>query len=146
MLIDRGDWMTHMGFRPNMITLLLLACIAIASAPTAARAQVKFTFSPFVGTRFGGRIDINTPHVDYLPIHSSLNWGFNFGARIVPDLFGEFMWNRQTTTLSAHDIPGGTFTTLTNHAHLDMYQGSLLYEIPVPLQFRPFVVAGIGFT
>ena len=37
-------------------------------------------------------------------------------------------------------------TTLTNKAHLDMFQGSLLYEIPMRSQLWPFVVAGVGFT
>jgi hypothetical protein len=69
------------------------------------RFEPKYTLSLFLGTRFGGNIAINTPNVDYLPIRSSFNWGFNAGARIVPHLFAEFMWNRQTTRLSAHDIP-----------------------------------------
>jgi len=82
----------------------------------------------------------------YLPINSSLNWGFNAGARLVPHLFAEFMWNRQTTTLSAHDIPTNQNVLLTNNAHLDMYQGSLLYEIWASSKVRPYVVGGIGFT
>lgn len=106
----------------------------------------KFTFSLFVGTRFGGKIAVDTPHVDYLPISSSFNWGFNLGARVAPHLFAEFMWNRQTTTLSAHDIPSDQIVPLTNHAHLDMYQGSLLYEIWTHSKLRPFAVGGIGLT
>ena len=99
-----------------------------------------------MGLRLGGRIAIDTPNVDYLSIHSSFNGGFNLGARIVPGLYGEFMWNRQSTTLSAHDAASNMMTTLTNNAHLDMYQGSLLYEIPTRSQFVPFAVGGIGFT
>lgn len=108
--------------------------------------EPKYTLSLFLGARFGGNVAINTPNVDYLPINSSLNWGFNAGVRLVPHLFGEFMWNRQTTTLSAHDIPSNKIVTLTNNAHLDMYQASLLYEIWARSQLRPFVVGGIGFT
>ena len=107
-------------------------------------SYTRFTFSPFVGTRFGGRIAINTPTVDYLSIHSSLDWGFNAGVAIVPHLFGEFMWNRQTTGLSAHHVSAGNMVTLTNNAHLDLYQFSLLYEFTTRSQLRPFVVAGIG--
>ena len=100
-----------MIFQPKTILLLFSITLSIAIVPTPARAQeayrihedTRYTFSPFIGARMGGRIDVNTPNVDYLPIDSSLNWGFNFGARIVPHLFGEFMWNRQTkTTLAAH--------------------------------------------
>ncbi len=111
-----------------------------------SRFEPKYTFSLFVGDRFGGKININTPNVDYLPISSGLNWGFNAGVRVVPHLFGEFMWNRQTTTLSAHDIPTNQIVTLTNNAHLDMYQGSLLYEVWTRSKLRPYAVGGIGFT
>jgi opacity protein-like surface antigen len=147
--------MVRMTFRPRIIVLSLsLTFISIAITPAAARAQApymvhdetKYTFSPFLGARLGGRIDINTPNVDYLRIHSSFNWGFNLGARILPHLFGEFMWNRQTTTLSAHHALTNTETTLTNNAHLDMYQASLLYEFPTSSRVVPFVVGGIGFT
>jgi opacity protein-like surface antigen len=110
------------------------------------RFEPKYTFSLFLGSRFGGNIAINTPNVDYLPISNSFNWGFNAGARLVPHLFAEFMWNRQTTTLSAHDVPTNQIVPLTNNAHLDMYQGSLLYEIWASSHVRPYVVGGIGFT
>jgi opacity protein-like surface antigen len=110
------------------------------------RFEPKFTLSLFVGARFGGNIAINTPNVNYLPISSSPNWGFNAGVRLVPHLFGEFMFNRQTTTLSAHDIPTNDIVPLTNRAHLDMYQVSLLYEIWTPSRLRPYVVGGIGDT
>ena len=163
----------------NWLTLVLLACVSVAIAASAAHAQdspyprppyppypppqrypqrpprrypersrtaeARFTFSPFVGTRFGGRIAINTPSVDYLSIHSSVNYGFNAGAGILPHLFGEFMFNRQTTGLSAHHSSDGSMVTLTNNAHLDLYQFSLLYEFPTTnSQLLPFVVAGIG--
>lgn len=108
--------------------------------------EPKYEFSLFLGARFGGKIAINTPNVDYLPINSSLNWGFNAGARLVPHVFAEFMWNRQTTTLSAHHASSNTDVPLTNNAHLDMYQGSLLYEIWARSKLRPFVVGGVGFT
>ncbi len=146
--------MSHTKFGPRMILLLFWAFIFIAIISVRASAQAsytgeagpKFTFSPFIGLRLGGQIAIDTPNVDYLSIHSSFNGGFNLGARIVPGLYGEFMWNRQSTTLSAHDSGSNMMTTLTNNAHLDMYQGSLLYEIPTRSQFVPFAVGGIGFT
>jgi len=161
--------------RMKVFILLSLACISIAMAPSAAHAQeypppppsypppppypppssppsyasryeTRFTITPFIGVRFGGRVNVNTPNVDYLPISSSLNGGFDIGVAIVPHLFGEFMWNRQSTTLSAHDKLTDSTLTLTNGAHLDMYQLSLLYEISTRSPLRPFVVAGFGVT
>jgi len=118
------------------------------SPPTGTfqRFEPKYTFSLFLGSRFGGNIAINTPGVDYLPISSSLNYGFNAGARVAPHFFAEFMWNRQATTLSAHDVSTNAIVPLTNNAHLDMYQGSLLYEIWASSKIRPYAVGGIGFT
>lgn len=110
------------------------------------RFEPKYELSLFLGARFGGNIAINIPNVDYLSISSSLNWGFTAGARLAPHLFAEFMWNRQTTTLSAHDIPTNEVVPLTKNANLDLYQGSLLYEIWASSRVRPYVVGGIGFT
>lgn len=134
--------------------MLSLACVGITIVPAAVRAQARYAYdsgpryeaSIFIGARMGGRIDLNTPAVDYLHIDNSLNWGFNVGKRIVPQLFGEFMWNRQTTTLKAHDVVPNRLTTLTTHAQLDMYQGSLLFEFPTSSPIRPFAVGGLGFT
>lgn len=108
--------------------------------------NTKFTFTPFVGVRFGGRIALDTPDVDYLNIDSSLNWGFDAAVAIIPNLFGEFMWNRQTTTLSAHNVGTNNTVTLTDRAHLDLYHVSLLYEFWQHSPIKPFVVGGIGVT
>jgi opacity protein-like surface antigen len=56
------------------------------------------------------------------------------------------MWNRQSTTLAAHHAQSGSETTLTNNAHLDMYQANLLYEFPTSSRIVPFIVGGFGFT
>jgi opacity protein-like surface antigen len=165
-----------MTTKPHMVRavktagiLISLGCLFAAVAPSTAHAQggypqegnpppkhrhtggynrfePKYTLSLFLGARMGGNIAIHTPNVDYLPISSSLNWGFNAGVRLVPHVFGEFMWNRQSTTLSAHDIPSNMIVPLTDNAHLDMYQGSLLYEIWARPKLRPYAVGGIGFT
>src|SRR6202047_2037227 len=125
--------------------MILLTFLLTATA-SSAYAQNRFEIEPFVGARFGGRITINTPDVDYLPIESSLNWGFTTGVSIIPHLFGEFMWNRQTTTLSAHDTLLGQTIPLTTRAHLDLYHFDLLYEFWTPSNIRPFVVGGFGAT
>jgi opacity protein-like surface antigen len=125
---------------------LFLLMFLLMTVISGARAQTRYQIEPFVGLRFGGRVTINTPRVDYLPIDSSLNWGFAGGVGIVPHLFGEFMWNRQTTTLSAHDSLTGQTVPLTNHAHIDLYHWSLLYEFSSRSPIRPFVAAGIGVT
>ena len=125
---------------------VILLGFVLAIMGSTAYAQNRFEIEPFVGARFGGRIIINTPDVDYLPIDTSLNWGFTTGVGIIPHLFGEFMWNRQTTTLSAHDILLGQTVPLTTHAHLDLYHIGLIYEFWTAGMLRPFVAGGIGIT
>src|SRR5690242_11644694 len=152
----QGEHMNHMSLRRSVSTLVFLSltCILTAIAPSTARAQgyyaaresTKFTFTPFDGVRFGGKISLNNPDVDRINIDSSLNWGFNAGVGIAPNLFGEFMWNRQTTTLAAHHVFTNNAVTLTDQAHVDLYQVSLLYEFWEHSPIRPFVVAGIGVT
>src|SRR5690242_12504390 len=88
-----------MSWRKTIVLMFLLVTIT-----SGAYAQNRYEIEPFVGVRFGGRVNINTAAVDYLPIDTSLNWGFTGGVAIVRHLFAEFMWNRQTTTLSAHDL------------------------------------------
>ena len=156
---QKGGDVNHAELRPGVRAFICfwLACIFMAIAPSTARAQAppysyqpqpetRFTISPFIGARFGGRIDVNAPDVDRVNIGSSLNWGFNAGVAILPNLFGEFMWNRQTTTLGAHHLSTNDTVTLTNRAHLDLYHVSLLYEFWSHSPIRPFVVAGIGVT
>src|ERR1700730_5618124 len=117
-----GGRMEKMLWRkPIFLGFLLITMVS------GAHAQNRFEIEPFVGARFGGRITINTPAVDYLTIDTSLNWGFTTGVAIVRHLFAEFMWNRQTPTLSAHDIPLNQTLPLTTRAHIDLYHFDLLY-------------------
>ena len=82
--------------KPMFLGLLLITMVS------GAYAQNRFEIEPFVGARFGGR-----DHHRYAGRGLSagsiaekvLNWGFTTGVSIIPHLFGEFMWNRQTTTL-----------------------------------------------
>jgi hypothetical protein len=125
---------------------IILLTFLMTTIASGAYAQNRFEIEPFVGARFGGRITINTPDVDYLPIDPSLNWGFTTGVGIIRHLFGEFMFNRQTTTLSAHDTLLNQTLPLTTNAHIDLYHFGLLYEFWVPWKLRPFVAGGIGDT
>ena len=125
---------------------VILTTFIVATMVCGAYAQNRFEIEPFIGDRFGGRIRINTPTVDYLPIDSSLNWGFTTGVGIVPHLFAEFMWNRQTTTLSAHDLLLNQTIPLTTRAHLDLYHLGALYEFWTRGKLRPFIAGGIGDT
>lgn len=116
---------------------------------TAVYAQRDFEATPFFGTRFGGNVDVSqegNPSVDYLKIKSSENYGVMGGVTFWGSFEGEFMWNRQPTSLTSHDPYNNTYTYLTN-MNLDMYQFDVLYHFLSPdRKLRPFVVAGLGFS
>jgi opacity protein-like surface antigen len=125
------------------LSLLVVLWICFASS---AFAQGRFEVTPFFGSRFGGVIDVNTLDNDFLTIKSSENYGVMGDVSLWGPVQGEFMWNRQPTSLTAHNVADDTYTFLTN-AKLDMYQFSLLYQFRDPdAKLRPFMVAGLGFT
>jgi len=58
---------------------------------------------------------------------------------------GEFMWNRQPTSLSSHNPNDNTYSFVSN-MNFDMYQFDVLYQFLSPgRKLRPFVVGGLGF-
>jgi opacity protein-like surface antigen len=124
---------------------------------TALRAQYggggyeggRYEVTPFFGTRFGGTIDLSqsgNPNVDYLKIKSSEDYGIMGDISFWGNFQGEFMWNRQPTSLTSHDPITNTLTPVSN-MNLDMYQFSVLYQFLSPeRKLRPFAVAGLGFS
>ena len=126
--------------------------LVLMSGAYSVRAQQEgrqYEVTPFFGTRFGGNIDLSqqgNPNVDFLKIKSSENYGVMAGVSFWGDFQGEFMWNRQPTSLSAHNPNDGTYSFLSN-MNLNMYQFDVLYNIPHSFRnFKPFVVAGLGFS
>jgi opacity protein-like surface antigen len=115
----------------------------------AAQAQREFEITPFAGTRFGGYIDLSqqgNPNVDSLKIKSSVNYGIMGDVTFWQNFQGEFMWNRQPTSLSSHNPNDNTYAFLSN-MNLDMYQFDVLYQFLSPdSKLRPFVVGGLGFS
>lgn len=129
--------------------LVIFASICGASSLHAQAEGRQYEVTPFFGTRFGGNIDLTeqgNPNVDFLKIKSSEDYGVMAGVSFWTDFQGEFMWNRQPTSLAAHNPVDGTYSFLSD-MNLDMYQFDVLYQIPHSFRkFRPFVVAGLGFS
>lgn len=127
--------------------LLLGFCMACAAA--SAHAQSQYEVTPFFGTRFGGSIDLSqqgNPNVDYLTIKSSEDFGIMAGMDFWSNFEAEFMWNRQPTSLSAHDPITNTSSFVSNMS-FDMYQFDVLYQFKSPdSKLRPFIVGGLGFS
>lgn len=130
-------------------SFVIFALICGVSSVHAQDEGRQYEVTPFFGTRFGGDIDLSqqgNPNVDFLKIKSSEDYGVMAGVSFWRDFQGEFMWNRQPTSLTAHSPIDGTYSFLSN-MNLDMYQFDVLYQIPHSLwKFKPFVVGGLGFS
>ncbi len=127
---------------------LFFGCVLMCAA-SAVQAQRQFEVTPFVGTRFGGNIDLTqegNPDVDYLKIKSSVDYGVMAGVTFWQNFEGEFMWNRQPTSLTSHNPIDNTYAFVSS-MNLEMYQFDVLYHFLSPeRKLRPFVVAGLGFS
>lgn len=123
---------------------LFLLCAA-----SVVQAQRQFEITPFAGSRFGGNIDVSqegNPNVDFLKIKSSVDYGIMAGVTFWQNFEGEFMWNRQPTSLTAHNPTNDVYTYVSS-MNFDMYQFDVLYHFRSPdSKLRPFVVAGLGFS
>jgi opacity protein-like surface antigen len=126
---------------------LILLLFLIVCGVSSVSAQSKYEVTPFFGARFGGSIQVNGPFVDYLPIRSSEDFGVQFGYNLWDNFQPEFMWNRQPTTINAHNPgPPSTITPL-GRLDIDMYQFSILYEFrSSEAKLKPYLVAGLGWT
>jgi opacity protein-like surface antigen len=127
--------------RKFFIFAILFAC-----AVPSAFAQGNFEVAPFFGGKCCGRIVFNSPFVDYDKIKSSGDFGVLFGYNVWDTFQAEFMWNRQPTTITAHDPSNNTFSFISN-TNVDMYQFDILYPFfNSRAKFRPFAAAGMGWT
>jgi opacity protein-like surface antigen len=136
-----------MYLRKALYLLVVLVCGA-----SRIRAQRQYEVTPFFGTRFGGNIDLSqqgNPNIDFLKLKNSEDFGIMGGVSFWGNFQGEFMWNRQPTSLSAHNPNDGTYSFVSN-MNLDMYQFDVLYQFKSAESklrgFSPFVVGGLGFS
>lgn len=134
------------------ICFLVFSLVCAASTVRAQEEGRAYEVTPFFGTRFGGYIDLSqqgNPNVDYLNIKNSENFGIMGAVSFWGDFQGEFMWNRQPTSLSDHNPNDGTYSFVSN-MNLDMYQFDVLYQFKSLESrlhgFSPFVVGGLGFS
>lgn len=122
--------------------LILFGTFGVSSA----QAQHPIEITPFGGVRFGGVIDLNTADVDYLPIHSSANFGATVDYTVWPGFQGEFLWNQQPTFISLHSVSSGETIHLSS-ANLNTFNVGFLYQFrPQESKLHPYIAAGLGLT
>ncbi|MGH9710066.1 MAG: outer membrane beta-barrel protein [Candidatus Acidiferrales bacterium] len=131
-----------MLMRKIVALVFILGCGA--SAALAQSRNIEIT--PFGGAKLGGKIAVNSPNTDNILIKSSVDYGALFDYGFWDTFQAEFMWNRQPTSLSAHNPNDGTVAKLSN-INLDAYQFGILYNFrDTQAKVRPFFGAGVGFT
>src|SRR5579864_4597440 len=133
-----------MSLQKTLLLVFLFTCGILN-----AHAQREYEVTPFFGSRFGGNIDLSqqtNPNVDYLKIKSSENYGIIAGVSFWSNFQGEFMWNRQPTSLTVHNPNDNTFSFLSN-LNLDLYEADILYQFKdSESKFRPYIVGGLGLA
>jgi len=86
-------------------SILPIALLALLTAMPAARADVRFEITPFVGYRMGGGFDAEqlsgtTEDVD---LEDGGSWGIDVGLYADSWAFYEFLYSTQTTELDSRD-------------------------------------------
>ena len=126
----------------------LLAFFLMGGA-TDTYAHREFEVSPFFGARYGSKIDLTQqgyPNADYLKIKSSENYGVLTDISIWRNLQGEFIWNRQPTSLTTHNPNDGSYTFLSK-MKLDSYLFGVTYQFrESERKVRPFAGLLFGFS
>ena len=120
----------------------------------SANAQQRFEVTPFVGyettssypvsvfTNAGG----TTVPVDRLRVNDSAAFGTFLDYSLTENAQVEFMWNRNNTSYSAHDILTNSYFS-AYHSDIDQYQFGMLYMFrSSDHRLRPYVAGSLGFT
>jgi Outer membrane protein beta-barrel domain len=128
------------------IALFLLAAVS-------TKAQGRFELTPFVGYETSGSYSINNNNTtsgsglfDTLRVNGSAAFGTFIDYNVTENFQAEFMWNRNNTSFSGHDILTQTYYNLY-HSDVDQYQFGGLYMLRgSEHKLRPYIAASVGFT
>jgi opacity protein-like surface antigen len=139
-----------MFFRKFLILVFVFACGA-SCVLAQDSDSTKFEVTPFVGARFGGKINVYgfdaNPDVENLYVKSSIDYGVIADYNIWSSFAIEFMMNRQPTTYSEQDYATTPPTTnFLANGTLSTYTFGAAYTFRGDSKIRPFVAGGLGWT
>jgi len=131
----------------------LVAPVLFLLAALSAHAQGRFEIDPFVGYETSASYPvsiINPPPgfdpVDRLRVNDSLAFGTFLDYNLTENFQGEFMWNHNNTSYSAHDVVTNTYVP-AYHSDIDQFQFGGLYMFrSSDARLRPYVTGSVGFT
>ncbi|MGB7439087.1 MAG: outer membrane beta-barrel protein, partial [Candidatus Acidiferrum sp.] len=127
------------------------ACLLFAAIP--AHAQDRFELDPFVGYETSASYPVSpssstssSGSIDQLRVNGAANYGTFFDYGLTENFQPEFMWNRNNTSYSAHDVFTDTYIP-AYHTVIDQFQFGGIYMFRnSEVKLRPYVAASLGFT
>jgi|SRR5271169_303444 len=119
----------------------------------SAKAQARFEVTPFVGYETSASYPVTittgpvgTDPIDRLRVNDSLAFGTFLDYSLTENFQAEFMWNRNNTWYSAHDILTNSYIN-AYHSDIDQFQFGGLYMFRnSEVKLRPYLAASLGFT
>jgi hypothetical protein len=137
--------------KTRMICFAAVALLLLATIP--AHAQSRFEVDPFVGYETSSSYPVSlatgptgSDPIDRLRVNDSVAFGTFIDYNLTENFQPEFMWNRNNTSYSAHDILTDSYIS-AYHSVIDQYQFGGLYVFrSSEVRLRPYVAASIGFT
>src|SRR5580704_11021031 len=130
---------------------LAAAAIFLLSA-VSAKAQARFEIDPFVGYETSASYPISLSSgstgdpIDRLRVNDAVAFGTFLDYSVSENFQAEFMWNRNNTSYSAHDVLTNSYVS-AYHSIIDQYQFGGLYMFRASdVKLRPYVAASLGFT
>lgn len=135
--------------RYRFVLLLTMLFGLTGSAPARAqwRDVKKWEISPFVGYETGGSYPVtNSFTVDKLRINAGASYGTYIDYSLTENAQAEFMWGRNNTSFSAHDVTTNSYSKAFN-SDFNQFTFGFLYMLRNSEQkLRPFIAGGIGFS
>lgn len=131
----------------------LAAAALFLLAAIATRAQSKYEITPFIGYETGGSYPVttfgtggSTAPIDELRANASAAFGVFLDRNMTENFQLEFMWNRNNTSYSAHNVLTQSYFN-AYHSNIDQYQFGGLYMFRnSEYKLRPYAAASLGFT
>jgi hypothetical protein len=127
--------------------------VAFLFAAISTNAQSRLELTPFVGYETSASYPVNglsgpigTDPIDRLRVNDSLAFGTFLDYSLTENSQLEFMWNRNNTSYSAHDILSNSYIH-AYHSDIDQFQFGGLYMFRSSAErLRPYVTGSLGFT
>jgi len=131
-------------------TMWFAALAIFLLAAVSVHAQGRWELTPFVGYETSGSYPISTtvtnPPIDRLRANGYANFGAFVDHNLGENFQLEFMWNRNNSSYSAHNILTNSYFNAF-HSEIDQFQFGGLYMFrDSEHKLRPYAAASLGFT